>query len=181
MSSLWIHTFTHGISSDPLLPSSCPEFTFSVLGVLCLPWALYLQHWLIPLYCLISCVRIQQESGERQGNTQTIERKYGSLLFCSRKHPNQSYHGFLDPFLDFLFFGIFISKIEMVLNPNHSVVMRVKWIKCSEHYPENTKRLENILATTVTIVIFLLFLSSFLLVTPKIAEPRPRYGDILSW
>lgn len=76
------------------------------------------------------------------------------LLFCCSKALAQSHHCLLDSFLVILVFGIIISKMEIISNPSHSVVLNIKWkIKYLEHSLDNSKGPGNIL-TTITIVIF---------------------------
>lgn len=50
--------------------------------------------------------------------------------------------------------------MEIILNPDHSVVMNIKWkIKCLEHYPENSEGSGNILATVAIAICALLVIT----------------------
>lgn len=101
------------------------------------------------------------------------------LLFCCSKVLTQSHHCFLDSFLVILVFGILISKMEIISNPGHSIVLNFKWkIKYLEHSLDNSKGPGNILL--LILLLFLLFLSLLLLlVAPKIYQPHSWHGDIL--
>lgn len=76
------------------------------------------------------------------------------LLFCYSKALPQSHHCFLNSVIVFLIFGILVSKMEVISNLGHCVIINIKWkIKYFEHSLDNSKGPGNVL-TPVTIVVF---------------------------
>lgn len=110
---IWGHTFTCGISSNLLLSSFCPEFTFSdhFRGpCLLLSYGPHSARSLVLFNLCTYPARIWGEMGEYTN----CRKKAWFSPFLQQQTPYQSHHGFPDTCLVVVFFGILMSGMEMI-------------------------------------------------------------------